>query len=178
MSLSENHTAEKEKPESEEPEEEPLPNPSTFALQMKKSLVHRLVETGFRTYQLKLNRRAHGSAGLFFNTLFYNNSVVFKDAPVSESVDKAVVKWLGGLKGGETKGNSLMVDMNSIEREDGRSFSNIAHVNYVLQAVVDLLADVNFVATTKRPNAGNILIVVTYEAQRNLDSSQLKQRGD
>lgn len=65
--------------------------------------------------------------------------------------------------------------MYTLEREDGRSFSNIAHVNYGLQAVVDLLANVDFAPTEKNP--GTVLIVVPYEAQRNLYSTQLKQRG-
>lgn len=161
----------------EEPEEEPLPNPATFAPQLKKSSTHRLVEAGIPSYQLMHNRRAHGSLGLFFNSQFYTNSVVFKNLRVSEPIDKAVTKWLGQLKGGETSGNSLMLDMKSIEREDGRSFSNIANVNYVFQTVVDLMADVDFAPTALNPNAGKILIVPTYEAQRNLYSSELKKRG-
>lgn len=51
------------------------------------------------------------------------------------------------------------------------SNSNIAHVNYVLQHIVDLLGDPKFAS-------GTILIVVFYEAQRNLYSSELGKRAN
>lgn len=48
-------------------------------------------------------------------------------------MDKAAVRFLLKLSGkAKIHGNTLLIDMNSRESEQARSFSNSTHVNYVL----------------------------------------------
>ncbi|KAJ0118255.1 hypothetical protein J7T55_009038 [Diaporthe amygdali] len=157
--------------EPDEPEKD-LPKPSTFANQMSWSAIHRLMAAGHPTFMLSQNFRQHGWVGEFFNKQFYNGKIRFKEANDRFSqIDLAAIRWLRELSGQDTiKGNSLMINPNSFESCEARSFSNVGNVNMVLTKLVTLLADDNF-------NGGTVMIIAPYEAQRNLYTHELQKRS-
>lgn len=160
-------------------EEESLPNPATFALQLRRPMISRLLGTGLPYVMLTQNFRQHGTVGDFFSGQYYDNKVEFAVKHDRFSpVDKAAVKWLLGLSGKEKiSGNTLMIDMNSLENCQARSFSNAGHVNYVLTHVADLLGNHMFRPSKKKPDDGKIMIIVPYEAQKNLYQYELQKRA-
>lgn len=154
-------------------QEEDSTKPSTFANQMETSVIHRLVEAGHPSYMLTQNWRQHGVAGQFFNEQFYNRMICFHEAHNRFSLtDKAAVRWLQQLSGrDEIKGNTLMINMNSFESCEARSFLNCGNVNFALAKVIDLLADPTFGIDSK------VMIITPYESQRNLYTYELQKRG-
>lgn len=101
------------------------PHPSTFANQAETSLIHRLMDAGEQpSYMLTQNWRQHGQVGEFFNQQFYDGKIKFHERNERFSqVDKAVVRWIQGLSGKDKiKGNTLMINMNSFENCEARSF--------------------------------------------------------
>lgn len=160
-------------------QEEMLPKPATFALQLARPMISRLVGTGLPCSMLTQNFRQHGTVGDFFSAQFYNNKVEFvvEDERFS-SVDKAAIKWLTNVSGKDKiTGNTLMINMNSRENSQARSFSNIGHVNFVLANIADLLGDHAFRPSKKKPNDGKVMIIVPYKAQRNLYNHELQKRA-
>lgn len=160
-------------------EEESLPNPATFALQLRRPMISRLLGTGLPCVMLTQNFRQHGTVGEFFSGQYYDNKVKFAVADEDSSpVDNAAIEWLLGLSGKEKiAGNSLMIDMKSRENCQARSFSNSGHVNYVLTHVADLLGNPMFRPPKKKPDDGKIMIIVPYEAQKNLYQYELQKRA-
>lgn len=160
-------------------QEESLPKPATFALQLARPMISRLVAAGFPCVMLTQNHRQHGTVGDFFSTQFYHGKVEFsvKDDRFS-LVDKAAIKWLIKLSGKENmKGNTLMIDMNSREISKARSFSNVEHVNFVLAHVADLLGNHKFRPSKSKPEDGKVMIIVPYEAQKKLYENELQKRA-
>lgn len=111
-----------------------LPNPATFAGQMACPMIRRLLHNGLPSYMLSQNYRQHGTVGEFFNKQSYHNAIDFVEEDSRFSpVDKAAVKFLLKLSGkAKINENTLLIDMNSQENKQARSFSNSTHVNYVL----------------------------------------------
>lgn len=161
-------------------QEEGLPNPSTFANQMETSVIHRLVEAGHPSYMLTQNWRQHGAIGEFFNKQFYNRKIRFHEVHNRFSLtDKAAVRWLQQLSGkDQIKGTTLMINMNSSESCEARSFLNHGNVNFVLVKVIDLLADPDFSPSIGERIDGKVMIIVPYDAQRNLYTYELQKRGN
>lgn len=160
-------------------EEESLPNPATFALQLGRSMISRLLATGFSCVMLTQNFRQHSTLGDFFSRQYYDDRVQFAVQHDRFSpVDKAAINWLHGLSGKEKIfGNTLMIDMKSRENCQARSFSNAGHVNYVLTHVADLLGNRMFRPSKKKPDDGKIMIIVPYESQKNLYQYELQKRA-
>lgn len=163
-------------------QEDNLPNPSIFAHQMESSIIHRLVQAGHPSYMLTHNFRQHGIVGEFFNRQFYQGKIKFREANGQlGTMDEAAVSWLRQLSGkdqAKVKGNTLMINMNSSESSEARSFRNFGNVNYVLEKVVELLADPEFSTSAKNRNDGKVMIVAPYEAQRSLYTHELQRRGN
>lgn len=159
-------------------QEEILPHPATFANQMETSVIHRLLESGHKSYMLTQNWRQHGMAGEFFNKQFYNNTIKFHQAREKYSlIDKAAINWLQSSSGkDDTNENTLMINMNSFENCEARSF-NVGNVNFVLEKLIDLLSDPNFFSTGKNGNDAKVLIVAPYQAQRSLYMHELQKRA-
>lgn len=168
-------------PAKDEPaeEEESLPNPATFALQLRRPMISRLLGTGLPCVMLTQNFRQHGTVGEFFSRQYYGNKVKFAvEDERFNPVDEAATKWLLGLSGKEKiTGNTLMIDMKSRENSQARSFSNGEHVNYVLTHVADLLGNHMFRPSKKKPEDGKIMIIVPYENQKNLYQYELQKRA-
>lgn len=171
----------KESGTKDEPDEQDddLPIPVTFALQLADSVVHHLMKAGTGTYMLTHNFCQHGTVGEFFNPEFYHDKMGFKVARKQYSeIDKAARDWIRGLSGkGQIKGNTLMININLRESCDARSFSNVGNVNFTLANLVDLLDDKRFVPTRNGPNGGKVMVIVPYEAQRNLYAHKLQKRA-
>lgn len=111
-----------------------LPNPATFARRLACPMIRRLLHNGLPSYMLSQNYRQHGTVGEFFNKQFYHNTIDFveEDSRFSPG-DKAAVKFLLKLSGkAKINGNTLLIDTDSRENGQARSFSNSTHVNYVL----------------------------------------------
>lgn len=163
-----------------EEEEEARPRPSTYARQLHKSLIHRLMEAGHPSVTLTQNFRQHGQAGDFFNRQFYRRCLTFKRIRDSfNPADQATGDWLRKLANKDTiKGNTLMIDMHTLESCVARSFSIVANVNFTLSSLVDLLADPRFAPTRARPNDGKVMIIAHYDAQRTLYTHELQRRAD
>lgn len=160
-------------------EEESLPNPATFALQLGRSMISRLLATGLPCVMLTQNFRQHGTVGEFFSIQHYDSKVEFAVQHDRFSpVDKAATKWLLDVSGKEKiTGNTLMIDMKSRENSQARSFSNTGHVNFVLTHIADLLGNHMFRPSKKKPEDGKIMIIVPYEAQKNLYQYELQKRA-
>lgn len=177
-------TADKGEPEeaetkdaSEKPKKDSL-HPSTFANQVETSLIHRLMDAGEQpSYMLTQNWRQHGQVGEFFNQQFYDGKIKFHERNERFSqLDKAAVRWIQGLSGkDQIKGNTLMINKNSFENCEARSFSNVGNVNFVLLKVADLLADPSFSPTSK--SDAKVMIIAPYDAQRNLYTHELQKRA-
>ncbi|KAI7783089.1 hypothetical protein LA080_012542 [Diaporthe eres] len=151
-------------------QEEILPKPATFALQLARPMISRLVGTALPCSMLTQNFRQHDTIGVFFSAQFYYNKVEFvvEDDRFS-SVDKAAINWLTNLSCKDRiTGNTLMINMNSRENSQARSFSNIGHVNFVLGHAADLLGNHAFGPSKKKPNDGK------KRAVRERDSKGLK----
>lgn len=160
-------------------QEEGLPKPATFALQLARPMITRLVQTGIPYVMLTQNHRQHGTVGEFFSIQYYHKKVEFvvEDERFSP-IGKAAINWLTNLSGKDkTKGNTLMVNMNSRENSQARSFSNVGHVNFVLAQLAGLLGNHTFRPSLKKPNDGKIMIIVPYEAQKNLYQYELQKRA-
>lgn len=162
-------------------QEDDLPSPSTFARQMEWSVIHRLMEAGNQpSYMLTQNWHQHGLIGEFFSEQFYDGKIKFqKHKERLGEMDKAAVHWIKVLSGKEQiKSNTLMVNMNSTESCEARSFCNRGNVNYVLVKVVELLADPRFCPTAKDGKDGKVMIIAPYDAQRSLYIHELQKRGN
>lgn len=70
-----------------------------------------------------------------------------------------------------------MINTNSRENCQTRSFSNIGHVNFVLAHIADLFGNHAFRPSKKKPNDGKIMIIVPYEDQRTLYHHELQKRA-
>lgn len=171
---------EPEKTSDNKKQEEARPRPATYAKQLHKSLIHRLMEAGHPTCMLTQNFRQHGQAGDFFNRQLYRRCLTFKRIRDSfNPADQATGDWLRKLANKDTiKGNTLMIDMHTLESCVARSFSNVANVNFTLSSLVDLLADPRFAPTRARPNDGKVMVIAPYDAQRTLYTHELQRRAD
>lgn len=58
-------------------QQETLPRPATFALQMARPMISRLLGTGHPCAMLTQNHRQHGTVGEFFSAQFYHGKVEF-----------------------------------------------------------------------------------------------------
>lgn len=124
------------------------------------------------------NWRQHGMAGEFFNKQFYNNTIKFHQAREKYSlVDKATVNWLQSLSGkDDINENTLMINMNSFENCEARSFCNVANVNFILEARRPALGPQTS-PLPARMNDAKLLIVAPYQAQRSLYMHELQKRA-
>lgn len=52
-----------------------------------------------------------------------------------------------------------MINMNTFESCEARSFSNVGNVNFALTKIVDLLADDKFASTGKDGTDGKVMII-------------------
>lgn len=127
---------------------------------------------------LTQNWRQHGMAGEFFNKLFYNNTIKLHQAREKYSlVDKAAVNWLQSLSGkDDINEDTLMINMNSFENCEARSFCNVANVNFILEARRPALGP-STSPLPARMNDAKVLIVAPYQAQRSLYMHEPQKRA-
>lgn len=131
------------------------------------------------SFMLTANHRQHGEFGMFFSRQFYDGRISFKGRKNRfDPLDLAAIKWMKSLTDKtDFKGNSLMINMNTFERCEARSFSNVGNVNFVLTKIVDLLADDKFASTGKGGTDGKVMIIAPCDAQRNLYTLELQKRS-